>query len=85
MSNANEPAYPVAYEYSEKYNSDCINQPGLTKRELIAAMAMQGILSGLADDPKNKYAVNDGYLNMGLIAKESVDCADYLLKQLSNE
>lgn len=49
VSNANQPAYPF----------DCSN--GLTKRELFAAMAMQGMISNygaLDEDNAAKYAVS---------------------------
>jgi len=45
---------------------------GLTKRELIAAMAMQGLL-----------ATPGEYVNAKTIAKESVDQADALIERLS--
>jgi hypothetical protein len=39
--NGNDKAYPFAYEYVQ----DMVYSDGLTKRELIAAMAMQGLMS----------------------------------------
>jgi len=60
--NANEPAYPG-------YTNE---STGLTKRELIAAMAMQGLM---ASDINDQYSEN-------VIAITSVKCADALLEQL---
>lgn len=57
--NANQPAYPAAYN---------LMNSGLTKRELIAAMALQGILAN--EIP---------YEN---IVAASVNYADALLKEL---
>ncbi len=56
----------------------------LTKREYFAAMAMQGICAKQADD---KYHVNDGWLHPvhpETVAKNSVQIADELLKQLES-
>ncbi len=39
--NGNDKAYPFAYEYVQ----GMVYSDGLTKRELIAAMAMQGLLA----------------------------------------
>lgn len=46
MSNANEPAYPN--ELASPTNDGYLSTSGLTKRELFAAMAMQGFLSNKA-------------------------------------
>jgi hypothetical protein len=54
---ANDAAYP-SYFFPEQYNPEF----GLTKRELIAAMAMQGMLSNpnvrLKPNTISKWAVN---------------------------
>jgi hypothetical protein len=44
--------------------------PGLTKRELFAAMAMQGIVSASGHGPK-------------ICAERAVECADALIAELS--
>lgn len=64
------PAYPVinAHGAPEDY-------PGLTKRELIAAMAMQGLCSS------EQYAS----ATSELIAAHSVEISDALLAELSKE
>ena len=63
--NSTEPAYPTNFEgYPESF--------GLTKRELFAAMAMQGILSA------NDFQGNDGQL-----VKTAVTFADKLLEELA--
>lgn len=61
----NEPAYPVA-------DASCCQYGGLSKRELFAAMAMQGMradhsATGVPEE----------------IARESVRLADALLKELA--
>lgn len=66
MSDANEPAFG---------HGDYVNggAPGLTKRELFAAMAMQGWLAGISDaEPE-------------LMAKDAVAYADALLAALSEK
>ena len=62
--NGNDPVYP-SYFFPEQYNPEF----GLTKRELIAAMAMQGLLTCFADNHK--------------VAEMAVKQADALIKQLS--
>lgn len=72
MKNADKPAHPrPGYELSNLAdNEHYYHEDGLTKRELIAAMAMQGMLSASADR-------GEAY-----VAERSIAFADYLLKQL---
>lgn len=78
-----EPAYPIierASDYGESINF------GLTKRELIAAMAMQGLLS----NPSLTQGTNDLASELGmhrteLRAKISLEHADALLAELAKE
>lgn len=66
-----EPAFPETYST----DMNCIDSiPGLTKRELIAAMAMQGILANSEFLRNHKDAD---------IHKAAVFNADALLKELS--
>lgn len=51
-----------------------ITEPPPTKRELFAAMAMQGLLAG---EQKNNLSI--------LIAEKSVVCADALLAELEKK
>lgn len=44
MSDENEPAFPMPH-YTRPDGDIVWGSPGLTKRELFAAMAMQGILA----------------------------------------
>lgn len=69
MSNKNgsEAAFPLISP-----DGMSINQ-GLTKREKIAAMAMQGLISTFNGEYSNE------------LAKRSIQAADELLKQLDNE
>jgi hypothetical protein len=64
----NDKAYPFAYEYVQ----GMVYSDGLTKRELIAAMAMQGLLAtpGEYEHPKT-------------IADWAVDHTDALIERLS--
>jgi hypothetical protein len=66
--NGNDKAYPFAYEYVQ----DMVYSDGLTKRELFAGMAMQGMLS----DPRESgdYAT---------VADVAVKYADALIERLS--
>lgn len=63
--------------------ADCFDgfEPGLTKRELFAAMAMQGLL---ADSCGNgvESVVPDGH-DLAHIASVAVKCADALLAELA--
>ncbi len=76
--NTDAPAYAnpsvTVKQWSDgnEYHQTRDGSPGLTKRELIAAMAMQGILSGdsaMATDPDNA-------------AYHAMQHADALLKRL---
>jgi hypothetical protein len=57
-------------------------QPGLSKRELFAAMAMQGLLSSPCDLTENGKHVGKGQI---YIAKFSVEMADSLLAELAKK
>jgi hypothetical protein len=79
MENKNQPAYPRIYEFSSKLNNDFENDPGLTKREKIAAMAMQGLLANpdynCPSDPKKLPTTTS-------FAKAALHYADALLAEL---
>jgi hypothetical protein len=68
--NGNDLAYPVKHSYGEEF----FTVGGLTKRELIAAMAMQGLLAnpGFREDVVH-----------GRIAKMAIDEANNLIYHLS--
>jgi hypothetical protein len=65
--NSNDSAYP-SYFLPEQYNPEF----GLTKRELIAAKALQGLLSN---------NTQEGYWHE--FAKRAVDAADALIERLN--
>ena len=44
-TNLNSPAHPRIYEFSPKYKSETIDEPGFTKLELASLMIVQGLLS----------------------------------------
>lgn len=63
--------------------NELIALPVITKREYFAAMALQGILSSMAQHDSIK--VNDYGINGERIAELAVVCADELLKQLETK
>lgn len=67
--NASEPAYPVLHSYEGVTDTS----PGLTKRELIAAMCLQGLLA------------YGGEMNMPSGAIAAISHADALLTELAKE
>lgn len=72
MSNANDSAFPLSANFKDGHEVTY----GLTKRELFAAMAMQGILSTETAD--------DSFTGT-LVAKRSVAFADALLAELAKQ
>lgn len=68
MENSQRPAHPTNGRMHGEMT-------GLTKRELIAAMAMQGMLAGTEDE--NTFPGNQSWY-----AKHAIEFADELLKQL---
>jgi len=79
MTKANEPAYPMFDS-----NGECIDQSamGLTKRELFAAMAMQGILAN-----PNLVAVDQegNAFKRASIKEYALQEADFLIKALEGK
>lgn len=74
MSKSNESAFPVSKHVERQ------TEIGLSKRELFAAMAMQGIMA--FGDPQGE--IEDSALPMAMvIARGAVMCADALLVELS--
>lgn len=71
MSNATDPVFPVA-------DWGACQLPGLTKRELFAALVMQGILAN------GEILVRYG-MPTAETAKNAVDFADALLAELAKE
>ncbi len=69
MSQANEPAFPLQDATVSRINASA----GLTKRELFAAMAMQG------------FCANEAYIDTGFVelAAYSVSQADALIRRLN--
>jgi hypothetical protein len=65
--NGNDPVYP-SYFFPEQYNPEF----GLTKRELIAAMAMKGMLSNSRFDQGPR-----------LVAEGATQYADALIERLN--
>lgn len=74
IKNSNNCAFPA----------DSLTQTdgGLTKREYLAAKAMQGILASVIHEPDNRHYVNGNNLDVMLIAKDAVSMADALLEFL---
>ena len=74
MENKNKPSFPQN-EYSE-HNFNVAG--GLTKREYIAGLAMQGILA-------SRVRIDTDDLSEKNICRRSVEFADLLLKQLEEK
>ena len=70
MRNSVLPAMPINKQLE---NTMC---NGVTKREYFAGLAMQGILSGFLSEEDHRWSIED-------VAREAVDNADELLKQLA--
>ena len=71
MTHGNDWAYPVV---EQAVNPEVWNTyPGLTKRELFAAMAMQGLCASL----------NEGSWSYEQLSEYSVKHADALIKELN--
>ena len=76
MNNADMPAMPMDVERAD-YAQQCRPFRGLTKREYIAAMAMQGMLSDLTASEQEGYDVS-----RECVASHALAMADALLKEL---
>lgn len=68
MDNKNKPVFPI---YNKEFIRENDQSNGLTKRELFAAMALQGFLSNI-----------DGLYSSNDIVDDSIQIADKLLKAL---
>lgn len=75
--SAHLPAFPVPLNNGEAYKSHAPCD-GLTKRELIAAMAMQGILANGTYDPPRRERLKG-------MSIDAVSAADALLAELAKE
>lgn len=76
MSDSIFPDVIVDYHLNGDGEASRTNDGGLTKRELFAAMAMQGLLSNSRTFPTpNDIEIKD-------MAASSVDCADALIRKL---
>ena len=85
MKNADIPAMPVNSFLKEGDLAVSTNEfQGLTKREMFAMNAMQGILSNSGGVIQGNNYSGTGWCNSSAddLAKLSVECADALLKEL---
>lgn len=89
MKNADMPAAPMTNENGapQHYSSLGIHEgcvTGLTKREMFAMHAMQGILSNSGGVIQANSMSGTGWCNCDAsgLAKWSLDCADALLAEL---
>lgn len=73
MENGEQPAYPT-----QGNSASGELEGGLTKREFIATMAMQGMITGAVE-------LNLSREEAQLVAAQSIQYADELLKALSNK
>lgn len=86
MENANLPATPIANEeLASSLELGADGSKGLTKREMIAMHAMQGILSNSGGVIQANSRSGTGWCNCDAsgLAQWSVECADALLEELS--
>lgn len=81
MSNAEQSAYPHTRTVRDGGYMKTITEPGLTKRELFAAMAMQGALAAHAD--MNGMRGYEGWREE--FSRESIRFADALLAELAKD
>lgn len=79
MTNGKDLAYPIFDNDGNGLNGEF----GLTKRELFAAMAMQGILSNAAYS--EEFKVYDWGVDGKRIAHNALHCADALINALNKE
>lgn len=85
MKNADMPAMPVSNdELASALELGADGSKGLTKREMFAMNAMQGILSNSGGVIQGNNYSGTGWCNSSAddLAKWSIDCADALLKEL---
>ena len=76
----NEPAFPLQSWINPNSGEYEWGTPGLTKRELFAAMAMQGVLSG----PLTSQLVRGDSIAL-ITSAIATECADALLAELNKE
>ena len=81
MKNGDRPIAPTTI-FDSSENSFTLKHLGLTKREHIAALAMQGLLTRL---PVNTVQTDLGVNEVKRIAEEAVIAADTLLAKLEEE
>jgi hypothetical protein len=86
-SNKDQPAFPAEVSHSggemldkNQTGMNTAIYKGLSKREYMATMAMQGLAS--THSKMEQYSVNVGCVDVEEIAKESVALADALLAEL---
>jgi hypothetical protein len=93
MNNGDQPAAPTLL-YNESTGERNGHRQGLTKREMIAAMALQGILSGIYGGGGDNYLrqmtewhkQGSPLDNVGAAAaRDAIGYADELLKQLETK
>lgn len=77
---ANDPINPIINSYDGNIMTSKI---GIDLRTHLAAMAMQGILSGADINNQNGIFVNDGYICAEEVAKDAVKIADALILELN--
>ncbi len=77
MTEGNDLAFPLATD-KDRYRYSTRSTDGLTKREQLAAMAMQGLcaVGDKGEFSSFEYAYK-------VLAKQAVDIADALIKQLN--
>lgn len=79
MSNSNQPAHPTTVHKVKGDNIETVSFTGLTKREHVAALTLQGLLAN-RHDLLGTISSNTAKM----YAQKSVQLADYLLNELNN-
>lgn len=86
MRNGSLPAQPCSIEPNAQgayFGEKTVHCTGLTKRELFAAMAMQGLISNMSlVHGAHALAAEQGTNTLQFIASSCVDYADSLLVEL---
>ena len=81
--NGNEPAYGKEYWHLDATGEKVWSHPGLTKREKIAAMALQGLLAS-SEELRLKGEMRPARKSSDMLCAAAIQMADELLKQLES-
>lgn len=83
MKNSEQPAFPISEEETDRIDDRIKIYTGLTKREYLAGLAMQAILSNSGH--VQTFGGNNPEPVPSYVAEVSIELADELLKQLETK